>query len=293
VSRIFDAMRRFEKENTGTAVSTPWTLQTLAEQPLSSVEERQGDFDHVERLAPRITPDKHILALGDRDTPGAEKFRVLRHRLQKIRADHPFKKLLISSAVPREGKTLVALNLAFSLAKLSARVLIVDADLRHPGVHEVLGLEPRVGLSEYLQGKIDEYKAVCWLDPWKLYYLPAGRCPETPGELLQGGKVGGLLKKLGEAFDWVIVDTAPITLFADTPHLANFADAALLVTRLGITTADTVEQALLALEGHFIAGVVMNGDTKTGSPSYGSYNYYMEKGNGVLPDEEETTEEKG
>jgi Mrp family chromosome partitioning ATPase len=97
---------------------------------------------------------------------------------------------------------------------------------------------------------------------------------------------------LGEAFDWVIVDTAPITLFADTPHLANFADASLLVTRLGVTPADTVQQAVLALEGHFIAGVVVNGDIETGASKYGYYNYPAEKGNGTLPPDKETTDKK-
>lgn len=275
MSRISDAIRKAEEERGASyfTATTTTPTRTPAQGPGSKRDTRPAiGFEEVESIRPHITPDKHILAFADGHAPGTEKFRMLRHRLRKIRADQPLGKLMVSSPVPGEGKTLVAVNLAFSLSKLSSRVVLVDADLRHPGVHEVLGLQPMNGLAEYLQEKIDEKQAIRRIEPWNFYYMPAGNCPENPGELLHGGRIGELLNKLGEVFDWVIVDTAPITLFADTPQLANFVDGTLLVARLGVTPPDALERAVLAMEGNYIAGIVLNGATENSS-DYGGYYY--------------------
>ncbi|MBZ5700341.1 MAG: CpsD/CapB family tyrosine-protein kinase [Acidobacteriia bacterium] len=272
MSRIFDALRRSEQEKSGKGSSTPWTKSLSAEQPRVSLDNLPAGFEGVQRVALRIPPEKHIVTCGDNLSPGAERFRVLRHRLQRIRADRPLNKLLVSSAVPREGKTLVAINLAFSLARTSRRVLLIDADLRHPSVHEVLGIQAMPGLAEVLHCEIDARSAIRCLDPGNLYYLPAGRPPANPGELLQEPLLGELMKEGLNAFDWVVVDSAPITLFADTPHLAGHVDGTVLVTRVGVTPADAVQSALTAIEGNFVAGVVLNGGS---NPSNGHYdNYY-------------------
>jgi protein-tyrosine kinase len=273
VSRIFDMLRKSEREATGKTPATPWATSSKVKVTKVPLEVVQTGFEDAEHVAVRIKPEKHIVACGESHAPGAEKFRVLRHRLQKIRADRPLTRLLVSSAVPREGKTLVAVNLAFSFAKTSKRVLLVDADLRRPGVHQVLGLEEMSGLAEFLQGENDERTAIRRLDPVNLFYLPAGRPSSAVSELLGGGRFREFLKKAGEAFDWVVVDSAPITLFADTPHLSTLVDASLLVVRLGVTPVDTVQQALGALEGSFIAGMVLNGETERGIQHYGYYSY--------------------
>jgi protein-tyrosine kinase len=273
VSRIFDMLRKSEREATGRVSATPWASNPKVRVAKESLEVLPLGFENVEHVPVRIQPDRHIVTCGENHVPGAEKFRVLRHRLQKIRADRPLTRLLVSSAVPREGKTFVAVNLAFSLAKTSRRVLLVDADLRRPGVHDVLGLEPMSGLADFLQGKIDEYAAIRRLDPSNLFYLPAGYPPSDIGDLLNGPRFREFLAKAGEAFDWVVVDTAPITLFADTPHLATLVDASLLVTRLGVTPADTIQQALGALEGSYVAGIVLNGEMERESQHYRYYSY--------------------
>lgn len=273
MSRIFDALRKSEQEDKGPTAIEQSRKAPRVSQTAALRHEAREPFENVERIILTITSQKHILTCGDDHAVGAEKFRVLRQRLQKIRADRPLTKLLVSSAVPQEGKTLVAVNLAFSLARVSRRVLLVDADLRHPGVHEMLGLGAVHGLTEYLRGEIDDHKAMKRLDPWNLYYMPAGRSSGTPGELLQSPRMTQLMNRLGRAFEWIVVDTAPITLFADSPHLASMVDGSLLVVRLGVTPADVMQEAVAALEGNYIAGVVINGDTENRSHQYDYYGY--------------------
>lgn len=270
MSRIFDMLRKSERE-TGRASETPWASKPKVNGARMPVEVAPAGFENVEHLLLRIKPEKHIVTWGESHVPGAERFRVLRHRLQKLRAARPLTRLLISSAIPREGKTFVAVNLAFSLAKTSRRVLLVDADLRRPCVHDVLGLEAMPGLADFLQGKIDECTAIRRLDPSNVFYLPAGHSSPEVHELLHGPRLREFLKKAGEVFEWVLVDSAPITLFADTPHLATLVDASLLVARLGITPADAVREALGALEGNYVAGIVLNGDAGPENHHYGYY----------------------
>ena len=277
MSRIFDMLRKSEREATGKVSATPWASNSKVKAAKVPLEVLPLGFENVEHFPARIQPDKHIVTCGESHVPGAEKFRVLRHRLQKLRAERPLTRLLVSSAVPREGKTFVAVNLAFSLAKTSRRVLLVDADLRRPGVHNVLGLEAMSGLADFLHGKIDESAAIRRLDPSNLFYMPAGHSATDIGDLLNGSRFREFLTKAGEAFDWVVVDSAPITLFADTPHLATLVDASLLVTRLGVTPADTIQQALGALEGSYVAGIVLNGEAERESQHYRYYSYSDEQ----------------
>ena len=272
MSRIFDALRKSELEKTGKSSFTPWKRSARESQATKVREQELPATEANNRVVPRITPERHVFASGDSQTPSAERFRVLRHRLQKIRSERPLKKLLVCSAVPREGKTLIAVNLALSLAKTSPHVLLIDADLRQSGVHKVLGLTELPGLGELLEGKIDERAATRRLaEPWNLYYMPAGRPTAAPGELLQGPRMSELLKQAGEKYEWVVVDSAPLSLFADTPHLATLTDGSLLVTRLGVTPAAAIPNSLAALEGNFIAGIVMNGDEDAASDRYGHY----------------------
>ena len=272
MSRIFDALRRSEQEKSGKTSFTPGSVRVR--KPPNSLEQEPAVAEANVCLVPRIVPERHVLACGENHTLEAEKFRVLRHRLYKIRGERALKNLLICSAIAGEGKTLVAVNLSLMLARTSQRVLLIDADLRHSGVHDVLGLEEMSGLAEFLQGRVDERTAIRRLaEPWNLCYLPAGHLSSASGELLQGPRMGDLLKHAGETYDWVVVDSAPISLFADTPHLATLTDGSLLVTRLGVTPADSLPNSLAALEGTYIVGIVVNGDEHAVSDHYEYYKY--------------------
>src|SRR5260370_38488975 len=130
-------LRKSEREAMGRVSATPWASNPKVRVAKESLEVLPLGFENVEHVSVRIQPDRHIVTCGENHVPGAEKFRVLRRRLQKIRADRPLTRLLVSSAVPREGKTFVAANLTFSIRKTSRSVLLADAALPRLGVQEV------------------------------------------------------------------------------------------------------------------------------------------------------------
>jgi capsular exopolysaccharide synthesis family protein len=175
--------------------------------------------------------------------------------------------VLITSPVPREGKTVVAINLAATLARSSPAVLLVDADLRH-AKRSALGIAPGPGLSDYLAGQVELTKAIRRVDPIGFYYLSGGLSSINPSELLQKPELQEFIKQAAAAFDWVIFDSPSINLFADPRYLATIVDGVVLVVREGVTPKELATKSLAALDKAFIVGLVFNGST--GSP-YAQY----------------------
>jgi capsular exopolysaccharide synthesis family protein len=171
--------------------------------------------------------------------------------------------LLITSPVPREGKTVVAINLATTLARNSNAVLLVDADLRHPRL-PVLGIAPQRGLADYLAGRIELAGAIRQVDPPGFYYLAAGFASTNPSELLQKPALQEFISQAAATFDWVIFDSPSINLFADPRHLATLVDGVLLVVRENVTPKEAAEKSLVALDKAFLVGLVFN--ASSGSP---------------------------
>jgi receptor protein-tyrosine kinase len=220
-----------------------------------------------------VVPKNRIVGCRQDYEFGAEKFRFLRHRLAQLRQRRPVSKVLVTSSVPKEGKTLVAINLAVSLARSSRRVALFDADLRHPSAQSALGLPPMVGLAEFLEGRADLESAIRRVEPLGFYYLPAGKASGNPFELLEGSRMRELVSLATTAFEWVVIDSPPLIPFADAHHLAVLADAVLLVARPRITPRDTLRQVLRALDGVQVAGVVLNASDDKRQDDY-YYHYY-------------------
>ena len=200
-----------------------------------------------------------------------ERFRVLCHRIQQIRQQRQLRHLLVTSAIPKEGKTMVAVNLASLLARSFPRVLLVDADMRNPGISPALGIPSLPGLAEFLEGEIDLSVAVRQVDPAGFYYVPSGRAERNPAELLQKPALQEFVDSVVSAFDWIIFDSPPLNLFADAQRLSQVCDAALLVFREGVTPREAPEQCMIALEGRFIAGIVLNASNDPGECYYTDY----------------------
>jgi len=273
MSRILETLLGSEKKNASKSSLGLRGNEQLGPQLPASPENHPVGFEDVKRVRWPMDSEKRIVAWADPHAIGAEKFRVLRYRLQHLRMARALSKVLVTSAIPREGKTVVATNLAFTLARSSPHVLLVDADLRLSAVHQMLGIPPMAGLTEVLQGKLDARAAIRRLDPSGLYYLPAGHPPPNPVELLQSPGIQELLTQTSSAFDWIVLDAPPVNLFADARHLANFADAVVLVLRVGVTPRESTQQVSTALDGAFIAGVVVNGDVNPLQDRY-YYSYY-------------------
>jgi protein-tyrosine kinase len=207
--------------------------------------------------------EERVLTSGQFPASAQESFRVLCQRLLQVREQRRLQTLLITSPVPREGKTVVAINLATTLARNSKSVLLVDADLRHPRI-PVLGIAPQRGLADYLAGRIELAGAIRQVDPPGFYYLAAGFASTNPSELLQKLALQEFISQAAAAFDWVIFDSPSINLFADPRHLATLVDGVLLVVRENVTPKEAAEKSLVALDKAFLVGLVFN--ASTGSP---------------------------
>ena len=277
MSRIYDALRKAKLETrAGKGDEISSDQPGLAEQAAPYPPDSTGRIRiRVRRVTCRPRPEDHIISSGKDGAVGSEKYRVLRHRIQQIRQQRQLKKLLITSPLPKEGKTLSAINVAVAFSLLRSRVLLIDADLRNPTVHRMLGIPAMRGLVECLKGEIELEDVLQYLEPLGIYHFPAGRPAPDSGELLQRPKLRELMDRLDQVFDWIVIDSAPVNLFADAPALATLVDGVLLVVRSGQTPSEAVQQCLDALGGSFMAGVILNAhDESTGEMNYAyAYNY--------------------
>jgi protein-tyrosine kinase len=208
------------------------------------------------------TPDlRTMLFFGDDENRvGSEEFRTLRSRLYQIREKLPLKKLMVTSALPKEGKSFVGANLAQVMVRQHGRrVLLIDADLRNPGMHRHLGTPQGPGLSEYLLGECDEFACLQRGPMENLFFLPAGRLVSGPAELLSNGRLKLLLQRVEPLFDWVIMDSPPVIPVADSTLLANFCDGILMVVRSNVTPSDLARRAREEFQDKLLLGVVLNG----------------------------------
>jgi protein-tyrosine kinase len=188
----------------------------------------------------------------------SEQFRRLAATLHHAQLVQGTKVVMITSANPADGKTLTATNLALTLsASYRRQVLLVDADLRRPSLHEVFRVPNVVGLNEGLKASQDGKLQVLKISD-TLTLLPAGRPDPDPMSSLTSPRMGEILKEGAARFDWVIVDTAPIGLLADANLLSTMVDGALLVVRAHQTPYAAVTKALENLGRDRILGVVLN-----------------------------------
>lgn len=206
-----------------------------------------------------------------------EAFRLLRTNLQFIDLDHQPRCIVITSAVPGEGKTMTSTNLAVALAQTGRNTLIIDADLRRPRVASTLGLDPAIGLTTALVGKTEIHDAIQVHEASGLHVLASGAKPPNPTEILQSKITQDLIKRLRSSYDMVIIDAPPLLPVADASVLAKLADGVIIVVRHGRTTKDQVNEAInrLGQVGGRLYGVVVNMVAKRAVGSY--YYYYYEE----------------
>jgi capsular exopolysaccharide synthesis family protein len=221
-------------------------------------------FDPDARKSPLVT-----MRGGSR----AEAFRTIRTNLRYIDVDNPPRSVVITSSVPKEGKTTTACNLAIALAQAGSRVLLLEADLRRPKVAEYLGVDGSVGLTDVLIGQIPLNDVVVSWQRGLLDFLPSGAIPPNPSELLGSRQMADLLGELVGRYDVVVLDAPPLLPVSDAAVLATVADGALVVCRHGETHRDQVEKAADALRqvDARILGTILNfAPTRRGGYGYSS-----------------------
>jgi capsular exopolysaccharide synthesis family protein len=206
--------------------------------------------------------------------PGADRFRYLRIRLRDPWETGKLKTVLITSALPQDGKSTISLNLASSLCEHGRkRVLLLEADLHRPCLESLLGLESDGGLVECLESGESPMPFIRRLQPLGWYLLAAGGKCQNPTELLQSGALSELLSKLTPHFDWILIDSPPVIPVTDAISVAREVDAVLMVVRAGSTPRHAVERSVSLLGRKKLLAVILNGIEGL-TRMYSKYGYY-------------------
>lgn len=252
-------------------------LRDLLDNTVSSASDVENTIDApvLSSVAYDSDVPKHPLLteVGSHSTR-VEAFRLLRTNLQFLDLDARPRALVITSAVPSEGKTSTATNLAIALAQTGLRVLLVDGDLRRPKVASVLGLERSVGLTTVLVGRSELQDSIQKHTDSGIYFLASGPIPPNPTEVLQSRAAQELFDRVSQMFDMVIIDGPPLLPVSDAAIMARDVDGAILVVRHGKTTKDQLKQAALRLNqvDANLLGVMVNMTPKRGGKGSG-YGY--------------------
>lgn len=217
-------------------------------------------------------PDQRPLALSDPSRTSVESYRGLRTNVQFLALDQEITVVQVTSSLAGEGKTTTATNLAVVLARAGHLVALVDADLRRPRVHEAFGLSPAPGLTDVLLGAspkdVVESVDVGATQPLAVY--TSGEVPSNPSEMLGGRRMKLVLDKMGEHYDFVVVDSAPILPVSDSVAIAGFADAVIVVVQAAHVKKNDVAATLERLErvSAPICGLVLNQARSSGPETY-------------------------
>jgi len=293
MSRIHEALKRAEQERAARMGLEPLDLppadpaSILQELPSPIAPTEYGstlvvdspsvDIDGLLANCRKVewNPDPSIMLFmsGNDAARGTEEYRTLRSRLYHLREKANLKSLLVTSALPKEGKSFTAANLAQVLVRQHGRrVLLIDADLRRPRLHVMLGTTSAPGLSDYLLGQNDEFAIVQRGQFENLFFIPGGCAIENPAELVGNGRLKTLLDRLEPLFDWIVVDSPPAVPVSDASVLAKACDGVLLVVRSNSTPADVARRARQEFPEESLIGIVLNGTSDAAAP-YERYYY--------------------
>ena len=280
MAKIYEALRRAEEERkqkvTGTDLRVPaveWdaTPQTAPNRPGESFLTRWFARRKERPVDTTADLNKRRISLLQPDSYAAEQFRTLRSRIDSLSAQRLIKTIAMTSANPGDGKTTASLNLAVVTAMgMGQRALLIDCDLRRPSVHRSLGLEPKVGLAEVLQGRATLDEAILKVEGIDLDVLPVRSKPPNPSELLASNEMRSLVAECGERYDRVILDTPAALGLPDARTVAELSDGVVMVVRAGITPLGDVEDALELVDRRRVIGLVLN-DAEQGRAHYGYY----------------------
>src|SRR5215469_797809 len=276
------------REYLDNTVKSPDDIETLARLPsLAVVPQFSGSNGTSKRagllngLASTNGHDKRIELVAQHlpKSQMSEAFRALRTSILLSQADHPPQVILVTSALPREGKTTAAANLAVTLAQLGDSTVLVDADLRKPGVGRLLNLSggKYAGLSSYLAG-VSSLDLVTVPHPVipNLVAIPTGPLPPNPADLLSSHKLADAIRQLRKEYKFIVIDSPPIMAATDAVIVSVQADGVLLVVRSGETPKEAFTRArdLLVSVKCRLLGVVLNAVDSTAPDYYYSYRYY-------------------
>ena len=264
MSRVYEALQRSQGDSPNASPLVPDQNDASDLGPTAVAVAEAVDSKWLRVPAERIlhpvpTPEQRLVTMSQPDSKGAEMFRVLATRLAHMQRKRHLQKLLITSSVCDEGKSVVAVNLALSLARRpNERILLVEADLRRPTASTLLTSSPLRGISEWSEDKLALDDALYQVEDRPLWLLAAGRSMSQPMPLLESERFAKMLESLSTSFDWVLLDGTPMLPMADAASLSRLSDGVLVVVREGFTRRKVLNKALASIEHSKLLGTVLN-----------------------------------
>jgi protein-tyrosine kinase len=224
--------------------------------------------------ASRVT--SHPLVSLEKNSPAAEQYKILREQIKKMRADSGARCLAVTSPVKRDGKTMVAVNLAAAMAlDYEGKILLIDGDLRRPELHNYFGVDPSPGLGDFLagtsNGNLKSYLRDTFISGFQI--IPGGKASHFSSELLAQEKMRSLMEEIRARFPehQIILDAPPVLSTPDPLVLGRLVDGIVVVVRAGKTPRDYLSKTVQALDSAKVMGVVLNGIKLGTSSKYYSY----------------------
>jgi capsular exopolysaccharide synthesis family protein len=227
----------------------------------------------------KVSPESRLVAMTDPNGLGAEKFRALVTRLDYLRKQGELKSFQVISSVINEGKTLVAGNVAVTLAKYSgSKTLLIEGDLHRPTLAALLGLSELHGLSQWWSGQDQELgRFVHRLNDMPLWFLSAGKRCDRPSDILSSARFVKAFTQLTSQFEWIVVYSTPMLPIIDVNLWSRLVDGALLVVREGLAPVKALKKGLQALDHPKLIGVVMNEASGSDQANYDGQYYGASK----------------
>jgi succinoglycan biosynthesis transport protein ExoP len=258
-------------------ISSVADVEKITARPVLASIPRYVELEETQNInGPRAVGHSFDLVTShDSKSTTAEAYRELRTAILLSHAGQPPAHIMLTSAIPQEGKSAISINLSIVLAQLGRRVLLTDTDLRRPRLHKALDVSNNRGISTFLSGLAEFNDNLIVNTPIEnLDLLPSGPIPPNPSELLSSAKFDELLETAQkEGYDHVVLDSPPIISVPDSVIIASKVDAKIIVVRFGKATRQTIKQAVDKIEasGTRISGVVLNDIRST---QHGAYHYY-------------------
>lgn len=271
MAKVYEALRRAEQERkrrSGQAAAPvaslewepaghtvqptrpPFWKRWLAALSARRVRAPSGPADVNKRRISLLQPDSYV----------AEQFRALRGRIDSLGADRPICTIGVTSALPGEGKTTSAINLALVTAmSVGRRVLLIDCDLRKPKIHQALGLRPEAGLAEVLTDTKSLDQAIVKVEGVNLEVLAVRSRPANPSELLASSRMRDLVEEVARRYDRVVLDTPAALGLPDAKTVSELTDGLVVVVRADVTSNRDIQAMLEIMDRSRLLGLVMNG----------------------------------
>lgn len=270
MGKIFDALEKASRQTRHKGVSMPGTNRINGNG-------RTGKaivvpFADPKSVKPDQSLDRNLVVFHDPQSIEAELFKVLKTNLLFPSSGKPPKSIMVTSAIPGDGKSFVSANLAISISQgIEEHVLLIDSDIRNPSIDRYFNIGRREGLSEYLASGSDVSTNFVKTPVEKLTILPAGLPPRNPTELLTTQKMKALLGEVTKRYEdrYIIIDSAPPSLAPETAAISQHVDGIIIVIKAGKTPRSAVSEVIEQLGKEKILGLVLNHSDQSVKKYYG------------------------